>query len=165
MMGTVMLTLWLYVAVWGHFLSKFSIYYLKLWHGSVGMIHDWKKKSFLLWQEWCDQEGETMKTKCLAVFEKWLTTEDQSSWQPKCSHPCWLFASLLMHSLTFSTSLSAAEHHEITSLGLCGSICVWSSLWLSHILVYAIYHFNWAMSHESLFYCSLKTAEVELDTT
>lgn len=58
---------------------KFIICGCDTW--SAEMIHSRKKNSLLFWQQRCDWCGETRKTKWFYVFEEWLTTEDQSSWQ------------------------------------------------------------------------------------
>lgn len=133
----------------GTFLPKTSIYYLKLWHRSAEMIHSRKKNSFLFWQERCDQEGETRKTKCFAVFEKWLTTEDQSSWQPKCSYPRWLSVSVLIRSfLTSSTSFSTADRHGSMQFHLClESVFRYQAFWFITLIILT-------MSHESLLNCN-----------
>lgn len=106
------------------FLPGTSVYYLKLWHGGAEMIHNCKKKkkqqNFVFWQERCDQERETRKTKCFAVFEKWVTTEDQSNWQPMSCYLCWLFVSMLIHTfLTSSVSVGTAACVEIIQFHLC----------------------------------------------
>lgn len=113
-----------YMAAQGtFFLAGTSVYNLKLCHRGAEMIHNWEKKkaqSFLFWQERCDQERETRKTKCFAVFEKWLTTEDQSNWQPKCCYPCWLFVSMLIHTFWLPAWVAVRQ----PALKLYSSICV-----------------------------------------
>lgn len=106
-----MLTLWLYTAARGDICCP-RLQFI-IWNGDTD-LQRWfmaeRKIAFLFWQERCDQEGETKKTKCLAAFEKWLTAEDQSSWQPKCSPPRLTFCLGADSQLsTFSTSLSTAE--------------------------------------------------------
>lgn len=76
-MSGVMLMVWLKAAARGHFLVRgFNL----LFEIVAGVLLRWfmaeRKNSFLPRQEWCDGEGETRKTKCLAVFEEWLTAEE-----------------------------------------------------------------------------------------
>lgn len=90
------------------FLSKTSIYYLKLWHRSAEMTHSWKKNSFLLWQERCDQKKKRRDSKKQNVWS--CLRNGLQQWASQVDSQWVLILAAFCHSVTFITCTYHKNH-------------------------------------------------------